>query len=34
METNVGENHEFKNLIKKNLAEKCIHKRDIAEILY
>ena len=34
MEKSAAENNEFKNLIKKNLAEEKIHKRDEAEILY
>ena len=34
MEKNTAENNEFKKLIKKNLAEERIHKRDEAKILY
>ena len=34
MEKNVAEKNEFKNLIKKTLAEERIYKRDEVEILY
>ena len=33
MEKNAAENSEFNKLIKKNLAEEKIHKREGAEIL-
>ena len=34
METNAAGNNEFKNLIRKTLAEKRIKKRHEVEILY